>query len=90
MTYGLFTQLEALSRTGDKEIFKIQMEHKVKTVKVLERHKIHPKAKAQMNIPLCHVISMPIVKLTFKIDVLKMEHVFQMGCQVFYVFPINW
>jgi hypothetical protein len=28
------------------------MDHKVKTVKVLKWHKIHPKAKARMNIPL--------------------------------------
>lgn len=66
------------------------MEHKVKIVKVLERHKIHPKAKAQMNIPLCCMISMLVVKPTFKIDVLKMEHVFQVGCQAFYVFSTNW
>jgi hypothetical protein len=70
------------------------MEHMVKTIEVLERHKIHPKAKAWMNIPLCHMISMPIVKLTLKIDVFKMEHVFQMGYQegndVFYVSPMNW
>jgi hypothetical protein len=31
---------------GDKEILKVQMEHKVKIVEVLEKHKIHPKAKA--------------------------------------------
>ncbi len=55
------------------------MEHKVKTVKVLEKHKIHPKAKAWMNIPLCHMISVLVVKLTLKIDVFKMEHAFQMG-----------
>jgi hypothetical protein len=47
------------------------MEHKVKTVEVLERHKIHPKAQARMNISLCHMISMPIVRPTFKINVLK-------------------
>jgi hypothetical protein len=51
--------LEALSITRDKEIFKVQMEHKVKTVEVLERHKIHPKAKAWMNIPLCHINTFP-------------------------------
>jgi hypothetical protein len=39
-------QLEVLSTIGNKEILKVQMEHKVKTIKVLERHKIHPKAKA--------------------------------------------
>jgi hypothetical protein len=34
-----------------------------------------------MNIPLCHMISMPVVRPTFKIDVFKMEHAFQMGYQ---------
>jgi hypothetical protein len=48
------------------------MVHKVKTIEVLERHKIHPKAKAQMNIPLYHMISMPLVRLIVYIDVLKM------------------
>ncbi len=41
------------------------MDHKVKTIQVLERHKIHPKAKAQMNIPFCHMISMFFVRPTF-------------------------
>jgi hypothetical protein len=53
------------------------MEHKFKTIKVPKRHKIHP--KVHMNIPLHHMISMPTVRLALKIDVLKMEHVFQMG-----------
>jgi hypothetical protein len=44
--------LEAVNTTRDKEILKVLMNHKVKTIKVLERHKIHPKAKALMNIPL--------------------------------------
>ncbi len=70
------------------------MEHKVKTVELLERHKIHPKAKVRMNIPLCRMISMLVVRPTLKIDVLKMEWAFQMGYQkgykVFYVSPTNW
>jgi hypothetical protein len=49
------------------------MEHKVKTIEVLKRHKIHPKAKAQINIPFCYMISMLIVRLAFKINVLKLE-----------------
>jgi hypothetical protein len=69
------------------------MEHKVKTIKVLEKHKIHFKAKGQMNISLYCMISMPIVKPTFNINVLKMEHAFQMGYQegdkMFYVPPMN-
>lgn len=42
-----------------------------------------------MNIPLCHLLSMPIFSLTLKIDVSKMEHAFFIGYQegekVFYV-----
>jgi hypothetical protein len=44
------------------------VEHKVKIIEVLERHKIHPKTKARMNIPLCHMISMLVVRPTFKIN----------------------
>ncbi len=59
----------------------------------LKRHMIHPKAKAWTNIPLCCMISMLVVRPALKIDVLKMEHVFQMGYQegdkVFYVSPTN-
>jgi hypothetical protein len=72
-------QLEVVNTIGDKEILQVQMEHKVKTVKLLERHKIHPKAKAWMNIPLSRMISMPVVKPALKINVFKMEQMFQMG-----------
>jgi hypothetical protein len=40
------------------------------------------------------MISMPIVKPTLKINVLKLEQAFQMGYResdkVFYVSPMNW
>jgi hypothetical protein len=68
-------QLEAINTIRDKEIIEVQMEHKVKIVEVLETHKIHPKAKARMNIPLCHMISMPVVKPTLKIDMLKIKQI---------------
>jgi hypothetical protein len=62
-------------------------------MEVLDRHKILPKEKAQMSIPLCRMISMHVVKPTLKIDVLKMEHDFHMGYKegdkVFYVFATN-
>jgi hypothetical protein len=86
--------LEAVNTIGDKEILQVQMEHKVKTIEVLESHKIHPKAKAHTNIPFCLMISMPVMRPAFKIDVFKIEQVFQMGYQegdkVLYVSPINW
>jgi hypothetical protein len=46
---------------------------------VLEKFKIYPKWKSWMNIPLCWLIAMPIVRLRLKIEVLKMEQAFQMG-----------
>jgi hypothetical protein len=66
-------QLEVINTTRDKDIFQVKMEHKVQTIEVLERHKIHPKTKAAMNIPLYRIISMPVVKPTLKINVVKME-----------------
>jgi hypothetical protein len=40
------------------------------------------------------MISMPIEHLAFKINVLKMEQIFQIGYyegdKTFYVFPLNW
>jgi hypothetical protein len=56
-------QLKAVNIIGDTGVLQVHIEHKVKIVEMLERHKIHPKAKARMNIPLCHMINMPIVKL---------------------------
>jgi len=60
------------------ETIKKNVHHKFKTVEVFNRHKIIPKAKAQMNIPLCRMIFMPRGRPTLKIDTLKMEHAFQM------------
>jgi hypothetical protein len=86
-------QFEVVNTIGDKEILQVQMEHKVKKVEVLERHKIHPKNKARMNIPLCCMISMPIVRPSLNINVRKMEQAFQMGYQegdkMLYVSPTN-
>jgi hypothetical protein len=46
-----------------------------------------------MNIPLCKLIAMPIIRHAFKIDVLKMEHAFQMGYKqgekVLFISPTN-
>jgi len=61
---------------------------------ILDNHKMLLKRKTWMNIPLCWMISMPIMRHALKIDVLKMEHAFQTryheGKNVFYVFPLNW
>jgi hypothetical protein len=47
-----------------------------------------------MNIPFYRMISMLVVRLTFKINVLKMEHAFHLGYQeidkFFFISPTNW
>ncbi len=55
----------------------VVQKHKFNSTKIFNRNKML-KRKAQMNIPLCKMISMPIVHLAFKIDVLKMEQAFQL------------
>jgi hypothetical protein len=53
--------------TFDDTIQKVQVHHKFKTVEVLDRHKILPKEKVQMNIPFCIMISMPVVRPDLRI-----------------------
>jgi hypothetical protein len=75
----------------DKTI-QIVQEHKFKSIEIFNRNKMLNR-KARMNIPLCRMISMPIVCLAFKIDVLKMEQAFQTGYRegdkAFYISPLN-
>jgi hypothetical protein len=40
---------------------------------ILDKHKMSPKWKVQMNIPLCKMISISVVHHALKIDFLKME-----------------
>jgi hypothetical protein len=57
---------------------------------ILEKYRISPKRKICMAIPLCKMVPMPIVRLAFKIDILKMKQAFHMGYKerekVFYLF----
>jgi hypothetical protein len=68
--------------------------NKINTTSILEKYKMLPKHKAKMNIPLCKMISMPIVRLALKFDVFKMEQAFYSryykGDNVSYVSPLNW
>jgi hypothetical protein len=61
---------------------------------ILEKYKISPKCKPCMVVPLCRMIPMLVVRPTLKIDTLKMEHVFYIGCKevdkVFYLFFMSW
>ncbi len=47
--------------------------NKINTTTVLEKYKIFPKHKARMNIPLCKMILMHVVRLALQINVFKME-----------------
>ncbi len=46
---------------------------KINKKEIIKKYKISPKRKACMVIPLCRMVPMPIVRPTFKIDILKME-----------------
>jgi hypothetical protein len=71
----------------------IQNKNKVNTNEIIEKFKIYPKRKYWMNIPLCRLMAMPIVRFVLKIHVLKMEQAFQMGYmqgeKMFFVSPTN-
>ncbi len=68
-------------------IIQVVQQHKCNLNEILDKHKMLPKRKVQM-------ISMHVVHPAFNIDVLKLEHAFQIGyCKgdkVFYVSPLNW
>jgi hypothetical protein len=53
----------------------VQNQTKINTREILEKYKFSPKHK----VPLCKMVRMPVVKLVFKIDILKMEWAFHMG-----------
>jgi len=61
---------------------------------IIEKYKISPKHKACMDVPLCRMVPMLVVRLALKIDILKMEQAFHMGYregdEVFYLFPTSW
>jgi hypothetical protein len=63
----------------NKTLQTVQSQTKINKVKILEKYKIFPKRKVMMNIPLHCMVPVPIVCSTFKIDILKMENVFQIG-----------
>jgi hypothetical protein len=63
-----------------EKTIQVVQEQKINLIVILEKHKMLPKRKAKMNIPLCRMISMLLVCPTMlvmhpilKIDVLKME-----------------
>jgi hypothetical protein len=78
----------------DKTIHVVQSNNKFNTTKKLVKYIISPKLKAKMNIPLCHMVPMPIIHLTFKSICLKwnkhLQMRFQKGNKLFYVFFTNW
>jgi len=77
----------------DMTIWAVQNQTKINMKEILKKYKINPKCKAQMYDPLCKMVPMPIVRLTFKFDILKMEQTFHKrykeGDKVFYLFLMN-
>jgi len=73
----------------DKIIKVMQNQTKINMGEILEKYKISPKWKARMVVPLCRMVPMLIVRLAFKIVLLKMEQAFHMenreGDKVFYL-----
>jgi hypothetical protein len=76
----------------DRTIQTVQ-EQNFNSIKILYRHKMLLRRKTWMDIPLCKMISMPIVRFVLKINVLKMEQTFQIeyheGYKTFYLFLLN-
>ncbi len=70
---GSMESMDIDMKAFDKTIHVMQSNNKFNTTKELVKYKISPKSKARMNIPLCHMVPMPIVHVTFKIDMFKME-----------------
>jgi hypothetical protein len=77
----------------DKTIQVVQNQTKINMGEILEKYNITPKCKAQMHVPLCMMVPMPIVRHAFKINILKMEQTFHMGYKegdkVSYLSPTN-
>jgi hypothetical protein len=75
-------------------IIQVVQQHKLNSIEILDKHKMLPKRKAPMNIPMCRMISMLVIDHALKIDVLEMEQEFHTryhkGDNVFYVSPLNW
>jgi hypothetical protein len=53
----------------DKRIKVVQVEHKVFSMSWLNKLKIKPHTKAKFGIPLCIMVSMPIVCLAILVDI---------------------
>lgn len=57
----------------DKTTKVIQNQTKFNSAKILNKHKMVPKIKVQMAIPLFKMISMPVIHCALKINVFKIE-----------------
>jgi hypothetical protein len=78
----------------DKTIRAMQNQTKINIGEILDKYKISPKWKARMDVPLCRMVPMPIMRHDLKIDILKIKHAFHMRYterdMVFYLSLTNW
>jgi hypothetical protein len=62
----------------DKRIISIQTNYKVTSLSWNERLKMKLDSKARFGIPLCRVVSTPIMRPTLLVDIRKIKESFQM------------
>lgn len=73
ITSGSMESMDIDPKAFDKTIHVVQSNNKSNITEELVKYKISLESKAKMNIPLCHMVLVPIIRSTFKIDMLKME-----------------
>ncbi len=59
----------------------LQCQNRLNTLEVLDKYKILLDNKTMMNIPLCHLLTMSVVRPTLNIVMLKMEQTFFIAYQ---------
>ena len=71
----------------------ILSDHSFNSNSVIENLQFQPTSKSRFFIPLCRLLSMPLVRPTLLSDVLKLEqgfiHGYRSGSAVFYISVVN-
>jgi hypothetical protein len=83
-------QDEALLKLNEDELRKLQ---KVDSIQWIESMRILPKEASKFDIPLCHMVYMPLVRPTLANDIKRLEaeftHGYRPGAPMFYVSICN-
>jgi hypothetical protein len=83
-------QDEAILKLNEDELRELQ---KVDSIQCIEVMRILPKEVSRLDIPLCRMVYMPLVRPTLAIDIKRLEadfiHGYRPGAPVFYVSICN-